>query len=85
MVATPVRVLFPVEIHRVDGRNLRALRELRGISLTKLANAVGISPPHLSYVEREIRDTSAPVAKRIADYLGVPLGAILKIREDTVA
>lgn len=72
--------------YQIDGRNLRALRELRGYSLSEIAARVGVSVPHLSRVERGERDMAAGTAAKIAEVLGIPVGTILNLRrEETVA
>lgn len=50
-------------------KDLRIKQELRQIDI---ATAVGISPQQYSYIENGDRNPSAPVAKRIAAYLGFP-------------
>lgn len=66
---------------RVNGRNLRALRRLRGWSLTDVAAQCDVTVSHLSRVEREERDLSVKQAERIAEAFGVPVGVLLTIQE----
>jgi ribosome-binding protein aMBF1 (putative translation factor) len=42
-------------VPRIDGRSLRAAREVRGVSLRTLAKKVGYSATYLSDIERNQR------------------------------
>jgi DNA-binding XRE family transcriptional regulator len=58
-------------IHRGDSR-LRAVRKWRGKNQETLANAVGISQPYLSALERNSRPLSEDLVTTIAEWLEVP-------------
>lgn len=49
-------------------KDLRRWRVQRGISQTELANAIGVSQGHLSYVERGLRDLTQAKYEDILDY-----------------
>lgn len=66
---------------RVNGRNLRALRQLRGWSLTEVSRVCDVTVSHLSRVERGERDLSVKQAERIAEAFAVPIGVLLTIQE----
>lgn len=61
--------------------NLRDLMEKRGITMTQLADDLGMSRPSLSRVLHGHDGISLERADRIANYLGVPLGRLLRNRE----
>lgn len=54
---------------KINGDLIRDLREKRGMTGAQFADTCGLSPQHLSDVERGRRNPSPPVAKRIADAL----------------
>jgi len=58
------------------GRNIKLIRTARGLRASELAQAVDISPSYLSLVEREKKEPSLKLARKIADELGVPLGLL---------
>ncbi len=58
------------------GPTVKALRQEQGISLNVLAMQAGISPSHLSRIERGLTVPSYDVLDRIADALGSDLGAL---------
>jgi transcriptional regulator with XRE-family HTH domain len=62
------------------GTEIRRLRMLRGTTLRKFAQSVGVSAPHLSDIERDRRQPSKQVLKRIARDLE-PVGATLESLE----
>ena len=66
--ATPVR-------QRV-GPTIKSLRYKQGMSLNTLAEAAGISPSHLSRIERGLTVPSYDVLDRIAEALGSDLSAL---------
>ncbi|UAJ80715.1 helix-turn-helix transcriptional regulator [Leifsonia sp. ZF2019] len=61
---------------RLNGTALRVLRQTLGISARDLAVRVGIDPSFLSRLEHGARQPSAPVLRRLATGLGVPIEAI---------
>lgn len=70
-----------MSIIRVNGRNLRALRQLRGWSLTDLAVVAEVTISHLSRVERGKRELSNGAVEKIAAAFGVPTGVLLTVVE----
>lgn len=58
------------------GPTIKALRYQRQLSLNKLADGAGISPSHLSRIERGLTVPSYDVLDRIADTLGSDLSAL---------
>ena len=56
------------------GRDLRALRKSKGLTLAELAPRVGRSVGYLSQVERGLSELSISDLRRVARALDVPLG-----------
>jgi transcriptional regulator with XRE-family HTH domain len=59
------------------GKNIRTLRQLRGVTQTKLAAKVGVAPAYISQIESTIRVPSVRVTHRIAEALGTTVGTLL--------
>lgn len=59
------------------GRNIRALRQLLGVTQTKLAGKVGCAPAYISQIESMSRMPSVRVTHRIAEALGTTVGTLL--------
>ncbi|WP_120002956.1 helix-turn-helix domain-containing protein [Nesterenkonia muleiensis] len=57
----------------VLGARLRRLRKLRGLTLTDLAAAAGVSPQYLSEVERGRKEPSSEMIAAISGALGLTL------------
>lgn len=64
---------------------LRVLREKDGHSLTSLAKAADMSLGYLSDLENGKRTPSAPITKRLARALNVPVSVLEKPRQDVSA
>ena len=64
-----------VELMSTDSR-IRTYRTYRGMSVSQLAEAAGISQPYLSEIENGKKTGSVDVLKRIAAALRVDLDAI---------
>jgi ribosome-binding protein aMBF1 (putative translation factor) len=60
------------ELFETDSR-IRTFRKYRGMSMTELADAAGISQPYLSEIESGKKTGSVDVLKRIANALKVDL------------
>jgi DNA-binding XRE family transcriptional regulator len=60
------------ELWETDSR-IRTFRKYRGMTMTELAKAAGISQPHLSDIENGKKTGSVDVLKRIATALRVNL------------
>lgn len=70
-----VRILDP-EAVRV-GATIRALREALGWKVGELAKAVDKNHAYISNIEHGRKRCPGPLARQIADALGVPVGAIV--------
>ena len=57
------------------GQKLLALRERAGLSRYRLARLSGVSAPYLGELEAGTKQPGWLVACRLADALGVPVGA----------
>jgi transcriptional regulator with XRE-family HTH domain len=64
------------------GPTIKALRQTQGLSLNALADEAGISPSHLSRIERGLTVPSYDVLDRVADALGSDLTR-LRSEEET--
>lgn len=69
---------------RLNGAALRAIRSRtvdphtgRVYSGVRLAEAAGIQQPHLSLLERDLRDASQTTLQRLATALDVPPAALM--------
>ena len=58
------------------GEALRARREEAGLSLRQAAERAGMSPAHLSEVERGLKEPSLGALARIADDIGGGAGEV---------
>lgn len=56
---------------------LRAGRQARGLSITDMAHACGITPGHLSNIEAGRRRPTPELARTIAYHLGAPLESLV--------
>lgn len=61
----------------VNGKALRRIRELMGISLTDMATRVRTTPGHLSNVESGRRGLSWPLFRRLCEELDTDADALL--------
>lgn len=59
--------------------NLRSLRGLRGLSQEAVAADTGLDRTYISEIERQKVSASLDVLDRIASYLGVEPGDLLKV------
>ena len=59
------------------GQNLKELRRRKGLTLREVAEAADVSKGFVSQIERGNANPSIGVLKRIADVLGVTLGALV--------
>lgn len=64
------------------GPHIRRKREETGHGLNNFAQAIGVSPSHLSRIERRISEPSPEVLKRIADGLGTDLSEVTEHEEE---
>ncbi len=63
------------------GQRIRALREVKGLSLREMAAATGVSVPMLSQVERGESSPTVATAERIAAGLALSLSQLLRLDE----
>lgn len=61
----------------VLARNLRRLREERGLSQEALAHLAGIDRTYVSSLERQCYSASVDMLDRLASALGIPVSALL--------
>jgi transcriptional regulator with XRE-family HTH domain len=73
-----------VDDTRLLGARLRAIRAERGLSLSAVAEATGISTSFLSLVETGKNDITFGRLRRLIDYYGVTLIDLLPPAEDTI-
>lgn len=69
------------ELWETDSR-IRTFRNYRGLTVSDLAEAAGISQPYLSEIESGKKTGSVDVLKRIAKVLKVDLDDLVVDRED---
>jgi len=62
----------------VFARNLRALRQAKGISQEELAHLAGIDRTYVSALERCVYNASIDVVDRLANVLGVEAAELLR-------
>lgn len=61
------------------GKTIRILREAKGYSMSEMARRCGVSTPFVSLVEKEAREPSLKVLRRMAQTLGIPSESLLQI------
>lgn len=59
------------------GQNIKKLRISKGITGPQLAEAVGVSKPFISMIERGTKSVTLQLALDIADYLGCSINDII--------
>lgn len=64
---------------RYLGKNIKILREMKRITQTDLAAAVGVAPAYLSQIETLIRMPSLKVTQRIAKALGTTVETLVGV------
>lgn len=73
-----------MEIREVFARNLRILRQARGLSQEELAHSAGIDRTYISSLERSIYNASIDVVDRLAVVLNVKAMQLLDPDADAV-
>ncbi|MFV0409884.1 MAG: helix-turn-helix domain-containing protein [Paracoccus sp. (in: a-proteobacteria)] len=73
-----------MEIREVFARNLRILRQARGLSQEELAHSTGIDRTYISSLERSIYNASLDVVDRLATVLDVKAMQLLDPDADAV-
>ncbi|MGV9271479.1 helix-turn-helix domain-containing protein [Kitasatospora sp. NPDC003701] len=66
---------------RAQGTTIRSRRERSGYGLRRFAGLIGVSPAHLSRIERGQRGAQPEVIKRIAEGLGAEIAEIADLSE----
>jgi len=66
------------------GQKIRDFRKERGITLTDLAGRLDISPSYLSAMERNIRNPSVPMLKKISEELNISVVYLVGDADDAV-
>lgn len=61
-------------------RNLKALREQKGLLQKEVANAVNVHPSNYSKMEKGERDVSIEVADKLAKFFGVTLDELVHMK-----
>ncbi|RZE89141.1 hypothetical protein C0L86_28730 [Streptomyces sp. SCA2-2] len=69
---------FTLGVVTPNGAAIRAIRELRGLSLRRLAHLIGRDPGYLSRVEIGRQGAGDETLRRIAGELRIPLDAITR-------
>src|SRR5438874_1539115 len=59
------------------GSTIRRLRLASGLSQAKLAQRAGVTPSFLSRIERDTREPTLTVLRRLAEHLNAPFGVLL--------
>lgn len=67
------------------GSTIREFREMRGVKIDELANALQISRPYLANIEAGRKRLQPEMAAKIAEHLGVRQISILRPDEYPVA
>lgn len=69
---------------RIEANTTECVRAriLAGLNGRQAAAALEVSPTHLNYVERGVRQPSPAVLKRMADLYGVPMTSLFTEVED---
>lgn len=60
------------------GRNIKKLRQEKGLSQVKMAEIIGVSPTYIGFIEQGVRNPSIATADKIARALGVKLSEIFE-------
>jgi transcriptional regulator with XRE-family HTH domain len=66
-----------VDVRQRLARNLRKLRQAKGVSQEAFADEAGLHRTYISDLERGSRNPTITVVEKIARALGVPLGQLL--------
>lgn len=60
---------------------LREWRTANGKTLADVAGAVGVTPSHLSEIERDLNDPSLALASRLSKATDIPIDKFVKLIE----
>ncbi|MBX9590890.1 MAG: helix-turn-helix domain-containing protein [Hyphomonadaceae bacterium] len=67
-----------MDIREVFARNLRKLRQAKGLSQEALAHEAGIDRTYISALERSVYSASITTVDKLASILGVDAAALLQ-------
>jgi transcriptional regulator with XRE-family HTH domain len=85
-IATAIEGVSTMNRHSVQrqriGPAVRRMRRSRGLTLDALADQAGVSPSHLSRLERSQTLPSFPVLAKIADALDVDVNEFVRLEQD---
>jgi XRE family transcriptional regulator of biofilm formation len=69
----------------IIGKNIRRLREQKGITLSELAEQAGVSKSYLSGMERNLKQNpSIHIIEKLSDVLGVDVETIIETKNTYV-
>lgn len=57
--------------------HIREIRKAKGLTIGELAEMVGVSTPHMSGIERGVKNFNNHLIERISSALGVPPGTLI--------
>ncbi|MBN9653275.1 helix-turn-helix transcriptional regulator [Halobacillus sp. GSS1] len=75
---------YDLEVRKAIGKQIKHLREERGISQEEFAFLVGIDRTYVSFIERGERSPRLPILYRMANVLEVHPGALLVEIDETL-
>ena len=78
MASKPPSKAVPSQVRVIFGENLRAARQEAGLTQEQLAEAAGLSRPHLSDIERGLHNVQLEQAEGLASAVGKDLLELLK-------
>ncbi len=67
-----------VNIHAAVGLNVMRLRNKRGLTQEELSSRAGLTRHYLIGIEAGVRNPSLEILAKLADGLGVKVGALVK-------
>lgn len=73
------------DLQRVVGRNLRAYREVKGLSQEAFADELGVHRTYMGGIERGERNLTLKSLERIAEWIGVDPLTLLRPAESPSA
>ena len=65
------------------GRAIKFSRQQKRLSIATLSEMAGISPSHLSLIERGKREPSLEIAERLSKELGIPMTLLVFLGADS--
>ncbi|AWM13892.1 XRE family transcriptional regulator [Flavobacterium sediminis] len=77
----PVLAKDKTEILKLFGKNLRKLRESKGLTQEQLANELGLEISQISRIERGVINTSIYTLYQISSFLNIDMNELFKTTE----